>query len=80
MTESLRLPVRWMLWRQIAHLGDLNGGELAAACGVGELRWLIAHLGDLNGRELAAACEVGDLRWQIGQASQTRLWADPIVF
>ncbi len=25
------------LWNQITHLGDLNGGELVAACEVGEL-------------------------------------------
>jgi hypothetical protein len=40
----------------------------------------MTHLGDLNGGELAAAGEVGELWWQIGQASQARLWADPLVF
>ncbi len=49
----------------IAHLGDLNGGKLAAAGEVGELWWQIAYLGDLNGGKLAAAGEVGELWWQI---------------
>jgi hypothetical protein len=41
----------------MTHLGELYGGELAAACEVGELWWQITHLGDLNGGELAAASE-----------------------
>ncbi len=40
---------------------DLDGGEIAPACVLGDLYWQIAHLGDLNGEELAAAGEEDEL-------------------
>ncbi len=37
---------------KITHIGDLNGGELAADIKVGELWSKITHLGDLNAESL----------------------------